>query len=177
VPSDLLSRRMGSPSQTIKSSVFAQLHRVGAYMSETTTHHPRVADANYLPDRRSRDVSNLSRARRQASQRFRLAAAIRARPSGVRGPVLRPPWLGQRPFFSALRLHGCPARVLAPHRKVFLRIFGLPLFLLDQSRLAPAKGFARRETIQLLRVRLSPYQIDLPFGRGAFYAFLFRRRK
>src|SRR5512145_2918523 len=47
---------------------------------------------------------------------MRRARAQRARPSVVRGPVLRPPWRRQRP----LRMAGCrqqpPARVWAPQR-------------------------------------------------------------
>ena len=42
-------------------------------------------------------------------------AASLARPSGVLGPVLMPPWFGQRPPLPRpLRRHGCPALVRAP---------------------------------------------------------------
>jgi hypothetical protein len=36
-------------------------------------------------------------------------------PASVFGPVLKPPWLGQRPFSMAWRLQGWPARVRAEH--------------------------------------------------------------
>jgi hypothetical protein len=40
---------------------------------------------------------------------------MRARPSAVRGPVLRPPWLRQRPFGSGGEQQILPERVRAPH--------------------------------------------------------------
>ena len=40
----------------------------------------------------------------------------RARPAGVRGPVLRPPWRRQRPFFMAGWRHAPPQRMRAPQR-------------------------------------------------------------
>jgi hypothetical protein len=65
------------------------------------------------------------------------AAAIRARPSGVRGPVLAPPCMRQRPFRIAGLLQGQPRRVLAPQRGAAL---GLPLGL--PLRRGPARGGA-----------------------------------
>jgi hypothetical protein len=47
---------------------------------------------------------------------IRLTWLQRARPSGVRGPVLLPPWNRQRPFFMAGWRQTCPARALAPQR-------------------------------------------------------------
>ena len=41
---------------------------------------------------------------------------MRFRPALVRGPVLRPPWFGQRPFARAGRRQHVPRRVLAPQR-------------------------------------------------------------
>jgi hypothetical protein len=52
---------------------------------------------------------------RRAAQRALRAAEIRARPSGVLGPVLMPPWFAQRPPFPwPLRRHCRPVRVRAP---------------------------------------------------------------
>lgn len=50
------------------------------------------------------------------------AASDRALPSGVRGPVLKPPWNLQRPLVSARHRQDPPARVRAPHA-----LFGLCL--------------------------------------------------
>jgi hypothetical protein len=63
------------------------------------------------------------------------AAATRARPSGVRGPVLVPPCMRQRPFFIAGPLQGHPRRVLAPQRGAAL---GLPRRL--PFRRGPLRG-------------------------------------
>lgn len=47
------------------------------------------------------------------------AASARAFPASVFGPVDNPPWFGQRRLpGTGFRLHGCPARVLAPQRGV-----------------------------------------------------------
>ena len=56
------------------------------------------------------------------------AAAIRARPAAVFGPVEAPPCIRHRPFFIAGLLHLHPRRVLAPHRGPALGLpRGLPL--------------------------------------------------
>jgi len=55
-----------------------------------------------------------------APRPFAKAANDLALPSAVRGPVLKPPWLRQRPFVSAFAWHGVPLRVLAPHLILFL---------------------------------------------------------
>ncbi len=48
---------------------------------------------------------------------FQRARRLRASPSGVRGPVLMPPWSLHRPFRIAGPRHGLPVRLLrAPHR-------------------------------------------------------------
>ena len=39
-----------------------------------------------------------------------------ALPSGVRGPVLMPPWLGHLPLGRAFLMQEVPRRVLAPQR-------------------------------------------------------------
>jgi hypothetical protein len=52
---------------------------------------------------------------RDAAQRRFCTCDIRCRPASVLGPVDRPPWFGHRPFVSALRMHGLPSRVRAPH--------------------------------------------------------------
>jgi hypothetical protein len=63
------------------------------------------------------------------------AAATRARPSGVLGPVLMPPWLRQRPPLPRpLRWHGCPARVRAPQ--------GLFRSLRSRARSSTARSLA-----------------------------------
>jgi len=48
---------------------------------------------------------------------MRRAAAQRARPSAVRGPVLSPPCIRQRPFFMAGWRQDSPERVWAPQRR------------------------------------------------------------
>jgi hypothetical protein len=58
------------------------------------------------------------------SERFcahlaRIAAAIRARPSAVRGPVLIPPWSLQRPFSIAFAWHGAPSYIFGEHHRTF----------------------------------------------------------
>jgi len=46
---------------------------------------------------------------------FQFARRDRAKPSGVRGPVLAPPCIRQRPLRIAGARHFFPRRVLAPH--------------------------------------------------------------
>jgi hypothetical protein len=46
---------------------------------------------------------------------FQLARRLRASPSAVRGPVLRPPCMRQRPFFIAGEAQVLPSRRFAPH--------------------------------------------------------------
>ncbi len=54
---------------------------------------------------------------RNVAQRFRCAAATRARPSSVVGPVLNPPWSLHRLDQGMGRIRqGVPCRVIAPHR-------------------------------------------------------------
>ena len=45
---------------------------------------------------------------------FQLARRLRASPPGVRGPVLRPPYMRQRPFFIAGEAQELPSRRLRP---------------------------------------------------------------
>ena len=45
---------------------------------------------------------------------FQFARRLRSRPSGVRGPVLGPPCIRQRPFAMAAARQGLPLRVQAP---------------------------------------------------------------
>ena len=53
--------------------------------------------------------------RRYSAHRRRAAAAILARPSGVRAPVDIPPCSLHRPLASAWHWQAVPRRVLAPH--------------------------------------------------------------
>ena len=48
--------------------------------------------------------------------RFHRAFRLRSRPAGVRGPVLRPPCIRQRPFFIAVPSQAVPRLVFAPQR-------------------------------------------------------------
>jgi len=50
---------------------------------------------------------------------FQRARGDRAKPSAVRGPVLSPPCIRQRPFLIAGWRQQPPARVRAPQRGVF----------------------------------------------------------
>src|SRR5271166_4777847 len=60
---------------------------------------------------------------------FQLARLERAKPALVRGPVLAPPCIRQRPLRIAGPLHGVPLRVLAPHRGAMPGSpVGLPFF-------------------------------------------------
>ena len=60
---------------------------------------------------------------------FQRARRERSKPSGVRGPVLAPPCIRQRPLRIAGARHFSPCRVLAPHRgAVFGSPGGLPFF-------------------------------------------------
>jgi len=60
---------------------------------------------------------------------FQLARLERAKPLFVRGPVLVPPCIRQRPLGRAGPLQGAPFRVLAPHRGALLGSpAGLPFF-------------------------------------------------
>jgi hypothetical protein len=79
--------------------------------------------------RRSRSLLSSSRQRKKrccafASVEykpcFQFARRDRARPFRVRGPVLAPPCIRQRPLCMAGALHGVPLRVLAPHRGAVL---------------------------------------------------------
>ena len=54
---------------------------------------------------------------------FQFAFRLRASPSGVRGPVLAPPCIRQRPFLMAAPLQEPPRRVRAPHRGAALANF------------------------------------------------------
>jgi hypothetical protein len=56
-----------------------------------------------------------------------LAALILARPSGVRGPVLAPPCMRQRPLLIAGAWQGQPVRVFAPQRGARFRLRHGPL--------------------------------------------------
>ena len=58
---------------------------------------------------------------------FQLARRERSNPAAVRGPVLAPPCIRQRPLCIAGALHSSPFRVLAPHRGAVL---GSPVGLL-----------------------------------------------
>ena len=53
---------------------------------------------------------------------FQLAKPQRSRPSEVRGPVLLPPCIRQRPLAIAGAWHGRSRRVTAPHRSAFLAV-------------------------------------------------------
>ena len=67
---------------------------------------------------------------------FQLTSAERAKPASVRGPVLAPPCIRQRPLRMAGPLQGVPFRVLAPHRGAVLGSpVGLP-FLSHPRRCA-----------------------------------------
>src|SRR5438132_11779999 len=60
---------------------------------------------------------------------FQLARRVHASPCGVRGPVLAPPCILQRPFFITGPLQGVPWRVLAPHLGLrFGSPGGVPIF-------------------------------------------------
>ena len=60
---------------------------------------------------------------------FQLARIERAKPSGVRGPVLAPPCIRHRPFGMAGALQAGPLRVSAPHLGEVLKSpGGLPFF-------------------------------------------------
>jgi hypothetical protein len=60
---------------------------------------------------------------------FHRALRLRSKPSGVRGPVLGPPCIRQRPFGIAGLLHGVPALVRAPQRGALSGLPGrLPFF-------------------------------------------------
>ena len=79
----------------------------------------RPASLRALVTRRSSALMNLIREARALVRRpcFVCAAATRALPSVVRGPVLFPPCIRQRSLpVSAGFLHGVPARVFARHR-------------------------------------------------------------
>jgi hypothetical protein len=82
---------------------------------------------------RSRTAAHVSRIRADSVRTYRccarcaapaiphipcvvFAAIIRAMPSGVRGPVLRPPCILHRPFGIAGPRHGAPERAFAPQR-------------------------------------------------------------
>jgi hypothetical protein len=60
---------------------------------------------------------------------FHRALRLRSKPSGVRGPVLGPPWNLQRPLGIAGPLQGGPALVRAPQRGALSGLPGrLPFF-------------------------------------------------
>ena len=71
---------------------------------------PRAARRKAANARRSATMSAVCK-----PVRVRAARSL-AKPSGVRGPVLGPPCIRQRPFGIAGALHGRPARVRAPQR-------------------------------------------------------------
>lgn len=57
-----------------------------------------------------------TRSRCPAAILLRVASPTARRPSGVFGPVLRPPWHRHLPFSSACARQGCPVlRAYAPH--------------------------------------------------------------
>src|SRR5947207_1036107 len=68
---------------------------------------------------------------------FQFARRDRAKPSGVRGPVLAPPCIRQRPLDIPGARHSLPRRVLAPHLEALfgspgrLPFFSHPLFDLE----------------------------------------------
>jgi len=100
--------------------------------------HPEVCS---LPQNQNRWTKLLASCNsRRKKRRSALAAAERkpwlqrarrerSKPSGVRGPVLAPPCIRQRPLRIAGARHFSPCRVLAPHRgAVFGSPGGLPFF-------------------------------------------------
>src|SRR5215470_7862744 len=77
---------------------------------------------------------------------FQRARRLRARPAGVRGPVLRPPWRRQRPLHIAGWRHSPPQRVRAPQRGAARKSpAGLPFFNRPR-REDGSKGKSERST-------------------------------
>jgi hypothetical protein len=83
-----------------------------------------------LPSRKSwRILCDSAFASKEYKPCFQRARRDRARPSEVRGPVLAPPCIRQRPLRIAGAIHSLPCRVLAPHRGAFFGSpGGLPFF-------------------------------------------------
>jgi hypothetical protein len=91
----------------------------------------------------------MDRRLRNARHRRRCAAAIRARPATLLGPVDAPPWNLQRRLPGTTRMmHGAPARVLAPHRGRNLRFNG-------RGRARAARGTNAGSLLQSTRVRFA----------------------
>jgi len=81
---------------------------------------------------------------------FELACLERAKPAPVRGPVLAPPCIRQRPLRMAGPLHRVPFHVLAPHRGAVLGSPGrLPFF-------NHPRRFAWGSLIAIFLIPLSP---------------------
>ena len=77
---------------------------------------PRAALRKAANARRSATMSAVCK-----PVRVRAARSL-AKPSGVRGPVLGPPCIRQRPLAIAGPRHGCPARVRAPQSLCVMRM-------------------------------------------------------
>jgi hypothetical protein len=85
---------------------------------------------------------------------FQFARLDRANPSGVRGPVLAPPCIRQRPLRIADARHFFARRVLAPHLGA---VFGSPgeLPFFNQLDFSPFRLFVSIITTGILRLDLS----------------------
>src|ERR1019366_616610 len=85
---------------------------------------------------------------------FQFARLDRAKPLGVRGPMLAPPCIRQRPLRMARALHFVALRVLAPHLGA---VFGPPgeLPFFNQLDFSPFRLFVSIITTGILRLDLS----------------------
>lgn len=109
------------PRKKSKNNLERQNSFFGNFENSLSLIKSIAAGTHFIPQQPSfsvRPQNLLSLCRfRHLAQRFLCVSATRARPSGVRGPVLRPPWFGQRVLpGTRKRLHGRPERVLALHR-------------------------------------------------------------
>jgi hypothetical protein len=102
-----------------KPSTRAQAdRRFGAPFDAPKERQPRPSSAISSRQRR-RDSASMARVSREYTPCFHRARRLRARPVAVRGPVLVPPCIRQRPFAMAGPRQAVCLRVLAPQRGAF----------------------------------------------------------
>jgi hypothetical protein len=82
--------------------------------------HQISSSSRFAPARISRINARASAAAALRKPCLVFAARIRSSPSGVRGPVDRPPCIRQRPFFIPATRQGVPLRVRAPQHGAVL---------------------------------------------------------
>ena len=128
-----------------------------------------------LRTRRSRARAAQRKALTSAEQTpcFQRARRLRANPSGVRGPVLRPPCRRQRPLGMAGWRHSPPQRVWAPQRGAARKSPGrLPFF----SRPRRAGGRLGRAADEFERWTPCPAEDEVEEGDRGAWAMMFRSR-